>query len=111
RVRADERVEVVAALPAVFLREAEADVAQLRRPPEDRVGPEVLLPLEAVRRALLEHPRLHGLAQLLVLVGEDAMALRAAGVVGLDHAGGRGGHSSFSFSSGVGRGAFGALAK
>ena len=68
---ADERVVVVAALPAVLLREAEAEVAELAGAPHGLVGPGGLLPLVAVRPQLLLHPRLHRLAQVLVLVGEQ----------------------------------------
>jgi hypothetical protein len=91
RVRADERVVVVAALAAVLLRVAEADVAELAGAVEDGVRPQVLLILKAVGSELLQHPGLHRLAQLLVLVGEDEV-LAARAVVGLDHAGSRGGH-------------------
>ena len=55
-VGADQRVEVVAALAAVLLRVAEADVAELGQPVQDRVGPEVLLPLEACGVQLLQDP-------------------------------------------------------
>ena len=91
RVRSHQRVEVVAPLAAVLLGVAETDVAEVGGPLQDRVRPEVLLPIEPVRGALLQHPRLHRLAQLLVLVGEDEVRPVRA-VVGLEHGVGRGGH-------------------
>ena len=103
RVGADQRVEVVAALAAVLLRVAEADEAEVGGALQDRVGPEVLLPLEPVRGALLQHPRLHRLAQLLVLVGEDEV-LALGAVVGLDDGLGRCGHGCCSLSRCAGLG-------
>ena len=87
---ADQRVVVVAALSAVLLREAEAEVAELagalasprwaRWSPPTRCGG---------GQSSFLHPGLHRLAQVLVLVGEQqVLALRR--VVGLDD--GRCGH-------------------
>ena len=86
---ADQRVVVVAALAAVLLREAEAEVAELAGATHRLVGPGRLLPLVAVRPELLLHPGLHRLAQVLVLVGEEKV-LAARLVLGLDD--GRCGH-------------------
>ena len=83
---AHERVEVVAALPAVLLREAEAEIAQLAGPAHDLAGPVGVLPLVAVGVHLLLHPGAHRLAQVEVLVGEEEVLPRAV-VVGLDDAG------------------------
>ena len=91
RLGADQGVEVVAALPSVLLRVAEPEEAQVTGALQDRVRPVVLLPLEAVGEDLLLHPRLHRLAQLLVLVGEDEVLARSA-VVGLDDGLGSSGH-------------------
>ena len=68
---ADQRVVVVAALPAVLLGEAEPDVTELGHPVQDRIGPVVLLVFLGVGGDLLLDPGLHRLAQILVLVGED----------------------------------------
>ena len=97
---ADQRVEVVAALAAVLLREAEAEEAELARPLHRRGRPVGVLPLVAVRPQLLLHPRLHRLAQVFVLLAEDEV-LAPGCMVGLDDAGavGRGRHwclSSFA---------------
>ena len=91
RLGPHQRVEVVAALAAVLLRVAEAEEAEVAGPLQERVGPVVLLVLEAVGVDLLLHPRLHRLAQLLVLVGEDEVLARSA-VVGLDDGLGSSGH-------------------
>ena len=83
---ANQRVEVVAALPAVLLGEAEAEVAEVAGPLHDLVRPKRLLPLVAVGVELLQDPGLHRLAQVLVLVGEDEV-LAGAVVIGLDDPG------------------------
>ena len=75
---ADQRVEVVAALSAVLLREAEAEVAELAGAAHDLVRPQRLLPLVAVGVHLLLHPGAHRLAQVEVLVGEHEVLARAA---------------------------------
>ena len=84
---ADERVEVVAALPAVLLREAEPEVAELAGPRHDLARPVGLLPLVAVGLHLLLDPGAHRLAQVEVLVGEQEVLARAV-VLGLDYRGG-----------------------
>jgi hypothetical protein len=94
---ADQRVEVVAALAAVGLGEAEAQEAELAGALHLLARPVGVLPLVAVRPQLLLHPRLHRLAQVFVLLGEDEV-LAPGFMVGLDHAGavGRRGRHWFS---------------
>src|SRR4051794_248920 len=95
RVGPDQGVVVVAALAAVLLWVAEPDEAELAGALQNGVGPEALLPLEPIGGELLQHPGLHRLAELLVLVGEDEVRA-GCGVIGLDDAGGRGGHDGQS---------------
>ena len=106
---ADQRVEVVAALAAVLLREAEAEEAELAGALHRLGRPVGVLPLVAVGPQLLLHPGLHRLAQVFVLLAEDEV-LAPGCVVGLDDAGAvgrRGRHwslSSFAVrDGGVGR--------
>ena len=73
---ADQRVEVVAALPAVLLGEAEAEVAELAGALHDLGRPVGVLPLVAVRVHLLLHPGAHRLAQVEVLVAEEEVLAR-----------------------------------
>ncbi len=93
---ADQRVVVVAALAAVLLREAEAEVAQLAGALHDLGGPVGVLPLVAVGVELLLDPRLHRLAQVEVLLREEEVLARGL-VLGLQHVAavgrGRCGHS------------------
>ncbi len=81
-----QRVEVVAALAAVLLGEAEAEEAEVAGALHRRGRPVGLLPLVAVGPELLLHPGLHRLAQVFVLLAEDEV-LAPGLVVGLDHAG------------------------
>ena len=83
---ADQRVEVVAALAAVLLREAEAEEAELAGALHRRGRPVGVLPLVAVRPQLLADPGLHRLAQVFVLLAEDEV-LAPGLVVGLDDVG------------------------
>src|SRR5262249_46722009 len=79
----DQRVEVVTALSAVLLWEAEAEEAELTGALHRRGVPVGVLPLVTVWPELVFDPRLHRLAQVFVLLAEDEV-LASRLVVGLD---------------------------
>ena len=97
----DDAREVVAALAAVLLRHRQAEEAELAHALEHPVRVGVLLPLHRVGRELLGDERGERLAQLLVLVVEDEVALARA-EVRLQDVGG--GHRTGTPSQGHGAG-------